>query len=127
MGKGYSMIIIYMHIDITTKNIDLTDALRNRVESELAKLEKITKADTRIYVEIGKINNHHKQGDIYKAEGKISSPGSDYFAEIVTDDLYTAIGDLGNELFSQINESKSRSRALIRKGQSIIKKLLRLS
>jgi ribosomal subunit interface protein len=116
-----------MHIDITAKNIDLTDALRNRVESELAKLEKIVGTDTRIYVEIGKISNHHKQGDVYKAEGKISSPGADYFADIVTDDLYTAIGDLGNELFRQVTTSKSRGRALMRKGQSIIKKLLRLS
>jgi ribosomal subunit interface protein len=108
------------------KNIELTEALRNRVESELEKLKKVTPNDARIYVEIGKTSNHHKHGDVYKAEGKVSLPGKEYFADIITDDLYAAIGDLGNELFSQITQSKSRTRSLVRKGQSIIKKLLRL-
>ena len=116
-----------MHIDIIAKNIDLTDALRNHVESELAKLEKIINPESRIYVEIGKTTNHHKQGDVYKAEGKIISPGTEIFANIITNDLYAAIGDLGNELFQQVTQTKSRKRALLRKGQAFIKKFLRLS
>jgi ribosomal subunit interface protein len=121
------VINIYMHIDIIAKNIELTDALRNHVELELDKLKRVVSSDAHIYVEIGKTTNHHKHGDVYKAEGKISLPGSKYFADIITDDLYTAISDLGNELFNQVTQSKSKTRALIRRGQSVIKKLLRLS
>ena len=116
-----------MHIDIIAKNIDLTDALRNHVESELAKLDKVINPESRIYVEIGKTTHHHKQGDVYKAQGRIVSPGTEYFADIITNDLYTAIGDLGNELFRQVTQTTSRKRALLRKGQALIKKLLRLS
>ena len=116
-----------MHIDITTKNIDLTDALRNHVASELQKIEKIAGSESRIYVEIGKTTQHHKNGDIYKAEGKLVDSGLEYFTNVITDDLYTAIGKLGDELFNQINKTTSRKRVLLRKGQAIIKKLLRLS
>ena len=116
-----------MKIDIIAKNIELTEALRNHVESELERLQKVMNPDARIYVEIGKTTNHHKHGDVYKAEGKISLPGSEYFADIITDDLYTAISGLGNELFNQVTQSRSKTRSLIRRGQSAIKKLLRLS
>jgi ribosomal subunit interface protein len=116
-----------MHIDIVTKNIALTDALRDRVTSELEKLEKVIPTDTRVFVEIGKVSHHHKQGEVYKAEGKITTAEANYFADMISEDLYTSIGNLGNELFNQVTEKKSRRRDMVRKGQALIKKLLRLS
>ena len=77
-------------------------------------------------VEIGKTTDHHKQGDIFKAEGRIIEPKAEYFANIVSEDLYTAINSLSDELFQQVTESKSRHRTLLKRGRGMIKRLLRL-
>lgn len=116
-----------MHIDISGQGIELTAALRDRVTSEFARLEKVLDPVARLTIEIGKTSNHHKQGDVFKAQGKIIEPKAEYFAEIITNDLYSAIDALADELFDQITQSKARHRVLLKKGQSIIKKLLRLS
>lgn len=114
-----------MHIDISGSRIDLTDALRDHVHSEFAKLEKLLEPNARIAVEIGKTTEHHKQGDIFKAEAKIIEPKAEYFADVIAHDLYTAINMVADELFEQVTRSKSRHRDLLKKGSAIIKKLLR--
>ncbi len=114
-----------MHIDISGLHMDLTDALRDHVHAEFAKLEKVLDPAARIVVEIGKTTEHHKQGNVFKAEGKIIEPKAEYFADIVTNDLYTAINTLSDELFQRVSDSKKRHRTLLKRGQSIIKKLLR--
>ena len=115
-----------MHIDISGLRIDLTDALHDHVNTEFKKFEKILDPSARIVVEIGKTTDHHKQGDIFKAEGRIIEPKAEYFANIVSEDLYTAINPLSDELFQQVTESKSRHRTLLKRGRGMIKRLLRL-
>lgn len=115
-----------MHIDISGLRIDLTEALHNHVNAEFKKLEKVLDPNARIAIEIGKTTDHHKQGDIFKAEARIIQPKSEHFAEILSEDLYTAINSLSAELFGQITQSKDRHRTLLKRGSSIIKKLLRL-
>lgn len=114
-----------MNIAISGSHIDLTDALQNHVDSEFAKIEKLIDPHARITVEIGKTTEHHKQGNIFKAEAKIVEPKAEYFATIISDDLYTAIGMLSDELSEQITRSKDRQRTLFKKGSAMIKKLLR--
>ena len=115
-----------MNISISGSHIDLTDALRNHVNHEFKKLEKLIHPQARIDVEIGKTTEHHKQGNIFKAEAKIVEPKAEYFAEIVAEDVYSAIGMLSDDLSQQINRSKSRNRTLFKRGGAMIKKLLRL-
>lgn len=114
-----------MNIAISGSHIDLTDALQNHVDSEFAKIEKLIDPHARITVEIGKTTEHHKQGNIFKAEAKIVEPKAEYFATIISDDLYTAIGMLSDELSEQITRSKDRQRTLFKRGSAMIKKLLR--
>lgn len=115
-----------MKISISGSHIDLTDALRNHVDHEFKKLEKLIEPNARIDVEIGKTTEHHKQGNIFKAEAKIVEAKAEYFAEFITEDLYSAIGMLSDELSQQITRSKSRHRTLFKRGGAMIKKLLRL-
>lgn len=116
-----------MNINIGGQGIDLTEALRDKVNLEFKRLEKVLDASAKISIEIGKTSNHHKQGDVFSAHGKIVEPKAEYFAEIVTSDLYAAIDALADEFFEQVTQSKARHRVLLKKGQSVIKKLLRLS
>ena len=106
--------------------MDLTDALRDHVHGEFGKLEKVLDPSARIVVEIGKTSDHHKQGNVFKAEAKIIEPKAEYFADVTTTDLYTAINTLSDELFQKVNQSKKRHRVLLKKGQTIIKKLLKM-
>lgn len=116
-----------MHIDISGSHMDLTDALRDHVHNEFKKLEKVLDPSARIVVEIGKTSEHHKQGNVFKAEAKIIEPKAEYFSDVITTDLYTAINTLSDEIFQQVTHSKKRHRVLMKKGQAIIKKLLRLN
>jgi putative sigma-54 modulation protein len=114
-----------MNITISGSHIDLTEALKNHVHNEFTKIKKLLDSDTHIAVEIGKTTNHHNKGNIFKAEAHVKAPGSDYFVEIIHDDLYTAIKMLANDLSEQIIESKNKQRTLLKRGRAMIKKLLR--
>jgi putative sigma-54 modulation protein len=114
-----------MNLNISGAHIDVTDALRDHVDTQFAKLEKVTDPGARIHVDIGKVTEHRKQGNIFRAEAKVIEPKAEYFATIVAEDLYVAINSLSDELFDQITRSKSKHRALLKKGRAMIKKLLR--
>lgn len=119
-------ILLSMNITITGSHIDLTDALKNHVDQEFNKLEKLLDSNTRVAVEIGKTTEHHKQGNIFRAEARIIEPKAEYFADIVSDNLYTAVSLLSDELSQQVIRSKDKHRTLLKRGRSMIKKLLRL-
>jgi ribosomal subunit interface protein len=123
----YQSFSLCMNISLLGTQIAITDALREKVYREFARLEKILDPAVKISVEIGKTTNHHNKGEIFKAEAKIVEPKAQYYADIITEDLYVSIDTLVDELFEQVTKSKSRHRTLLRRGQSIIKKLLRLS
>jgi len=127
LGETPGSFITRMNIALLGTNMNITDALTQRVHEQFARLEKVLDPVARISVEIGKTTNHHKQGEIFKAEAKIIEPKAEYYADIVTEDLYTSIDALSDELFEQVTKSKSRHRVLMRRGQAMIKKLLRLS
>lgn len=127
MPRYIGYVTTYMNITISGTHIDLTDALQNRVREQFARLEKILDPNARVMVEIGKTTDHHKNGNVFKAEGKIIEPKAEYFADIITTDLYMSIDSLSDELFNQITQSKRRHRVLLKRGSAAIKKLLRLS
>lgn len=97
--------------NIKSTNLDLTEAIKSYVEKRLGELDRVLTnlgqpQDAR--VEIGKVSNHHKKGDIYRFEINLKVPGQLLRAECESDDLYKSI-DLGkDELESQIRELKEK-------------------
>lgn len=116
-----------MNIALLGTNIDITEALREKVYAEFEKLKKVLDPRVRISVEIGKTTNHHKGGQVYKAEAKIVEPKAEYFANFITENLYTSITTLADELFEKVTKSKAKHRSLSKRGGAKIKKLLKLS
>ncbi len=116
-----------MNIALLGTGIDITEALRSKVYQEFEKLKKVLDPRVHIAVEIGKINKHHKRGDIYKAEAKIIEPKAEYFANFITQNLYTSITTLADELFEKVTKSKAKHRSLSKRGGGKIKQLLTLS
>jgi putative sigma-54 modulation protein len=115
-----------MNINIKATNMELTDALSDHVNKRLSSLEKFVKTGSISgYVEVGKTTNHHKQGDVYKAELDININGERFFAMSEQSDLYTAIDDAKEEIARKITHNKDRKQTLFKRGAASVKKMIK--
>ena len=107
--------------------MELTPAIQDYAEKRISKgiVKYITEAGV-VAITVGKITNHHKNGDIFVAEANVSTPlGKVYNAVSEKSDLYEAIDDLRDTLVRELSSSKDKKEALWRRGARTIKKLVR--
>lgn len=120
-----------MNIAITTtKNMDLTDAIRDYIGKRLKTFEKLIGKDakqTTFFVEVGKTSKHHKTGDIFKAEIRSSIGKDNLYATSTESDLYAAIDKVKDEIASEIKKIKGKKRSLVKKGGKIAKSIIKKS
>ena len=115
-----------MKINIKATGIELTPAISSYVEKRLAKIEKyLGSMDSVFAIELGRITQHHKHGEVYKAEVKISGAGANYYAVKESSDLYAAIDEVRDEVIHEITKDKGKRRELLRRGQRAIKDIAR--
>jgi putative sigma-54 modulation protein len=115
-----------MNTNIKATNIELTEAISDYVNKRVASLEKFSRgAEMSSYVEVGKTTNHHKQGDVFKAEFDIKIAGTQFFAMSEQSDLYAAIDDAKEEIVRKITHSKDRKKTLFKRGAISVKKMLK--
>jgi putative sigma-54 modulation protein len=115
-----------MNINIKATNTELTDAARDHITSRLDRLEKFAKGtEVTGYVEIAKTTNHHKQGDVFKAEFDLRLNGENFFAEAETEDLYSAIDAAKEEILRKVTHTKDRKQTLFKRGATSVKKMLK--
>tara|TARA_Y100001935_G_C17206634_1_gene457908 strand:+ start:512 stop:880 length:369 start_codon:yes stop_codon:yes gene_type:complete len=118
-----------MKINIKATNMDLTDAIREYVEKKLSQVDEklISKDNTSAMcdVEVGKTTNHHKKGDIFRAEFNLHVDGIYIRAESKQQNLYAAIDTAKDELFRSLRSKKNKGKDKKRKGMSHIKRLLK--
>ncbi len=115
-----------MNINIKATNMELTDAISDYVHKRIEPVEKLLKNDAVVVnVEVGKTTNHHKGGDVYKAEIDVRGAGATFFVQSETDDLYTAIDDAKEELVRELTSNKDRKNTLFRRGARSVKKMLK--
>jgi len=94
-----------MRIEITSKQITITDTMRTKVEERFQKLEKM---------QVPLINPHciiTKEPQGVKIEAAIGVPNGKVFAHAEHDDLYTAIGQLFQKIERQLNKYVHKSEA----------------
>tara|TARA_B110000240_G_scaffold72541_1_gene82484 strand:+ start:847 stop:1155 length:309 start_codon:yes stop_codon:yes gene_type:complete len=91
-----------MQINVSGHHIEVTDSLRQYVETKLERLERHYDQITNVHV----ILRVEKQGQ--KAEATIRIQGSDIFAEAESDDLYAAIDMLVDKLDRQLIKQKEK-------------------
>lgn len=91
-----------MQISITGHHVEVTDALRNYVESKFERLErhfdKVTKAHVILTVE--KLRQ--------KAEATMHVNGTDLYADDEQEDMYAAIDALVDKLDRQVKKQKEK-------------------
>ena len=100
---------MYMNIDIFTKNVTISDALRTFTEQKIGSLGKYLSGsivDAR--VELGKPSKHHRSGPVFYAEVNLKIGGKLLRAEATHLDLRTAIIKVKDELEVQIRKLKGK-------------------
>jgi len=118
-----------MKINFKGTNLELNDQLRSYVLLKLKALDKILtseqiKDEGLATVELGRINKHHKHGEIFRAEINLNWSGHYFRVEAESGDLYAAIDEVKDELLREIKTRRQRQGAIIRRGARAIKKWL---
>jgi len=94
-----------LNIDIRGEEMGLTQAITDAIEKKLGSLGKYmaTVGDPKtLRINVGKLSDHHKKGDIFKAEADLLIPGHKIHAEIDASELYAAIDQLKDELKNRL-------------------------
>ncbi|EEY11194.1 sigma 54 modulation protein/ribosomal protein S30EA [Mannheimia haemolytica serotype A2 str. OVINE] len=92
-----------MSLNISSKQMDITPAIRTHIEERLAKLEKY---HTQL------INPHFmliKQPNSFQVEATIGTPLGDLVAKAEHEDLYTAIFDVKKKLEGRLIKLKEKN------------------
>ena len=116
-----------MKINIKATNIELTPEVSAYVEKKISSVEKYIQAASEAVaqVEVGKSTNHHKTGDIFRAEVHIIGAGLDLYAVYEQADLYAAIDFVKDEIIENALHQKERKQTLTRRGAQMMKNMLK--
>lgn len=115
-----------MTVNIKATNMELTPAIEDYVNNKLDRIEKFIKnGEINVYVEVGRTTNHHKRGDLYKAEFNIEIAGEKFFTDSEKDDLYTAIDDAKEEIVRKILNKKDKKQTMFKRGATSVKKMMK--
>ena len=120
-----------MQINLTSKNMELTEAIRDYVNKRVTNLEKllsrIEEGEGRVVVkfEVAKSTNHHKQGEVFHADCLININGKEFYGSADREDLYAAVDEVKDTLYMEISKDKDRRQTLFKRGAASIKKMLK--
>lgn len=92
-------------LKITSKHLEVTAPIRERVESRLAKLERY---------DIHLINPHviiSEEKPLFKIEASVKVPQGELFAQAKHENLYNAINAMGQKLEKQLNRLAHKDEA----------------
>lgn len=129
-----------MKINIKAINLKLTPNIRNYIEEKIGELEKfIQKIEEKdgsfqrgspsveALVEIEKTTQHHKKGNVYRAETQIRLLGKSIRSEAIRDNLYLAIVEVKDELQREFKQYQQKEMVQYKRGARRLKKDLRFS
>ena len=116
-----------MKINIKATNIELTPAITEYVEKKISSIAKFFdhNPDAVAQVEVGKSTQHHKSGEIFRAEVHISGGELDLYAASEEIDLYAAIDLVKDEVVRSAKHTKGRNQALTRRGAQMVKSAMK--
>lgn len=107
-----------MKIIIKTKNLELTEDLRDFIEKKIIGLKKfvdvLKKEENKntlaeVFVEVEKETSHHNKGQIFRSEARILLPGKKIMAQAAGDDLLLTIAEIKDKLQQEIKKYKFKS------------------
>lgn len=107
---------------------EFTPAISDYLEKIIVSLDKLVPEHDEsalVDIEVGKTTNHHKSGDIFRAEVNFRSALGHFRGEAEAGDVYSAIDIVRDEIVEQVRSKKDRKMSLVRKGGALVKNLLK--
>ena len=118
-----------MKYNVNTTGFSLTPAISDHLDKKISHLDKFVRPDLEesimCYVEVGKTTNHHKTGDLFRAEFTIHIGKKSFRVSTEREDLYIAIDEATNEAAEELKAFKGKKNSLIMRGASKIKSLVK--
>ncbi len=120
-----------MQINIKAKNMELTSAIKDYVTKRVTTLEKFLskmegeKGEAMVNFEVAKTTNHHKAGEVFRAECLIKVNGEEFFSSADMEDLYQAIDEVKEILYTDISKEKDKKQTMFHRGARSVKKMLK--
>ncbi|MDO8183384.1 MAG: ribosome-associated translation inhibitor RaiA [bacterium] len=114
--------------NLKVTGLELTPALRSYVEEKTLQIGKFvttTASENRAEVEIGKTTEHHRHGEVFKAEINLHTNGKHFYAMATTEDLYASLDKVKDEMIRQITSAHNKEQTLFRRGSRRLKNLFR--
>ncbi len=108
--------------------IDLSDAINSAIDKVVASIEKYTDpSDTSalVDIEVGKTTNHHRSGEIFRAEINFHSRIGTLRAEAEKEDLYVALVAAKDEIVESLRSKKSKRTDFIKRSGARLKNMVR--
>ena len=114
-----------MRHNIKTSDFVMTPAIKNYTEKRVEHLNKFINKDHKelpmCYVEIGKTTNHHKNGELFKAEFTIHIGGKSLRAEAQEEDLYAALDKVTEMMTEELKTVKDKKVSFVRRSGAKLK------
>lgn len=116
-----------MKINIKATSMALTPAISDYVQKKLDMIEKHIGSgpDVVAQVEVAKVTEHHKQGEIFRAEIHITGEGYNIYTAEETEDIFSSIDKVKDEIIAQYTKESGKKQTLARKGGQMIKDIMR--
>ncbi|MEK7095187.1 MAG: ribosome-associated translation inhibitor RaiA [Patescibacteria group bacterium] len=116
-----------MNTKIKATNITVTVDISNYVNKRLEAVVKLFKHDptTQMDIELARTTEHHKNGEIFKAEVHITAKGEDLYASAEESDIYKAIDAVRDDILREARSSKSKKTSLVRRSGIMVKNLMK--
>lgn len=115
-----------MKINIKATAIELTPAITEYVNKKITTLEKyVTNPDAVAQVEVGRTTQHHKNGEVFKAEVHVTGAGLDLYAVAEHSDLYAAIDQVKDDIVRNTLQDKSKKETLARRSGQMVKDMMK--
>ncbi len=117
-----------MKTNVKATQMELTSAISEYLSKRLSALDKFvdpTDDSVMCYVEVGKVSQHHKSGDVFRAEINLHVGGKSFRAEAQESDLYAAIDVVKDEMLSELRNNKTKRLSLLRRGGQKIKNMFK--
>jgi cold shock CspA family protein len=98
-------------LQITSRNLDLSEAIEMKIRREAGKLDKNYERITRCRVVVESPHRHHHQGRLYSINIYITLPGSEFIVKRAPhEDLYVSIRDSFNAARRKLEDFSRRQR-----------------
>ncbi len=118
-----------INLELKAVGLELTPAIKAYAEEKVQSLEKYisSQVDPALaQVELSKLTEHHKSGEIFSCSINLQITGRPHiFTEETSEDLYAAIDKVRDELIRQITSTKDKSQTRFRRGARQLKNLFR--